>query len=120
MNVIVRLIRKFINWIRTVLANRLVKLRSRLRMNSLREAIGKADDDKAKTGRKNIVVFNNHSGAYEPLQKKLMKTAHRVQKGKGQPTQTKYRKKHRKELKPSRFTNDRIHQLENKSAYVTK
>lgn len=115
-----RIMRRIINWIRTLLANRLVKLRSKLRMNSLREAIGKADDNKAKTGRKNIVVFNNHSGAYEPLQKKLMKTAHQVQKGKGQPAQTKYRKKHPTKIKPSRFTNARVHQLEKKSAYVTQ
>jgi hypothetical protein len=91
-----------------------------MRMNSLRDAIGKADADKQKTGRKNIVVFNNASGAYEPLQKRLMKTAHRVQKGNGQPAQTKYRKKHPNKIKPSRFTVDRIHQLENKSAYVTR
>lgn len=115
-----RIIRRIINWIRALIANRLIKLRSKMRMNSLREAIGKADSDKEKTGRKNIVVFNNHSGAYEPLQKKLMKVAHKVQKGKGQPAQTKYRQKRSKRVKPSRFTNDRIHQLENKSAYVTR
>lgn len=115
-----KIVRRIINWFRALIANRLIKLRSKMRMNTLREAIGKADADKEKTGRKNIVVFNNVSGAYEPLQKRLMKVAHKVQKGKGQPSQTKYRKKHPKRIKPSRFTNDRIHQLEKKSAYVTQ
>jgi len=118
--IIIRIVQQIINWIRVLLASRLVKLRSKMRMSTLREAIGKADENKAKTGRKNIVVFNNVSGAYEPLQKRLMKTAHKVQKGKGQPAQTKYRKKHVKVIKSSRFTVDRIRQLENKSAYVTR
>ena len=114
-----RIIFRLINWIRSLLSKRLVKLRSRLRMDSLREAIGSADENKEKTGRKNIVVFNNHSGSYEALQKKLLKTAHNKQKANGQPAQTKYRKKRPKKVKASRFTNDRVHHLEKKSAYVT-
>src|SRR5574341_866544 len=116
---IIRVLFRLINWIRGLLTKRLVKLRSKLRMDSLREAIGKADENKEKTGRKNIVVFNNHSGAYEALQKQLLKTAHNKQKVKGQPAQTKYRKKRPKKVKASRFTNERVHHLEKKSAYVT-
>lgn len=115
----IKLVLKFFAWIRGLLVKRLVKLRSRLRMDSLRDAIGKADSDKASTGRKNLVVFNNHSGAYEAVQKQLMKKAKRKHKVKGQPAQTKFRKARTRKFKPGRFTDDRIKTLEKKSAYVT-
>jgi hypothetical protein len=103
-----------------LLAKRLVKLRSRLRMDSLREAIGAADQNKAENGRKNMVVFNNYSGAYEAVEKRKLKLVRQKHVVKGQPKQTDYRKSRKKNVKPGRFTNDRIHQLENKSAYVTQ
>ncbi len=119
-----KLLLKIINWIanfiRSKLKRRLVKLRSKLRMDSLRTAIGKADENKKKTGRKNIVVFNNHSGTYEPLQKRLLKFAQKKGKIKGQPAQTEYRKKRPVKKKSSRFTKPLIDKLERDSAYVTK
>lgn len=116
---VIRIINRLFIWIRTLLTKRLVRLRSRLRFDSLREAIGKADENKEKTGRKNMVVFNNYSGAYEAVEKRKLKLVRRKHVVKGQPKQTDYRKNRKKNVKPGRFTNARIQQLEKKSAYVT-
>lgn len=55
----------------------LLLLRSKLRMQSLREAIQEADKVKAETKCKMIVVFNSTSGKYEPVKKKTLKLAHK-------------------------------------------
>lgn len=117
---IVTFFKKGWNNIQMFLFKRLLKLRSKLRLASLREAIEKADENKSRNGRKNIVVFNNVSGNFEPIEKRAMKRLKSKHQGNGSPKQTDYRKKRQKNLKPSRFTNELIHHLENKSAYVTK
>jgi hypothetical protein len=105
--------------IRAYLIERALNLRARLRFRSLGEAIQEADDKKKETGRKNMVLFNHHSGAYDAIEKKMLKRAKNKHKVKGQPKQTKYRKSHAKNVKPGRFTDDRIKSLEKRSAYVT-
>lgn len=111
---------KLVLWIRSLLQKRLLRLRGRLQMGSLREAITKADGIKDNTGRKAIVVFDNGAGAFDALQKKQLKRAAEKRKIKGQPPQTKYRKDRPVKKSQTRFTNDRIRHLEKKSAYVTK
>jgi hypothetical protein len=117
---IIKLYRRLVQWIRKKLYKQLRKLRSKLRMDSLREAIAKADENKQKTGRKTIVVFNNHAGTYEALEKKLLKHVARRHQVNGQPAKTKYRKKYARGVKQGRFTDDRVKTLEKKSAYVAK
>lgn len=118
--VLLRLLYKLITWIRAFLTNRLLKLRSRLRMDSLREAIGKADDIKEDTGRKAMVVFDNKAGKFDALTKKALKSATEKRKIHGQPAQTAYRKKRPVKKSLSRFTVERVKLIEKKSAYVTK
>lgn len=118
--IVVRLIIKLIRFIRSLLINRLVKVRSKLRFQTLREAIAGADKIKADSGRKAMVLFNNSSGKYEALPKKVLKQVAEKRKVKGQPAQTEYRKKRPVKQSPGRFTNARVKQLEKKSAYVTR
>lgn len=117
---IVRLIVKFIFFIRNLLAKYLFRLRSKLRMDSLREAIGKADGIKKDTGRKAIVVFDNRAGSYDAFTKRVLKAVTNKRKIKGQPAQTEYRKKRPVKKSPGRFTVDRVKMIEKKSMYVTK
>jgi hypothetical protein len=77
-------------------------LRAKLQIGSLREAIGGADKDKEKTGRKNMVVFNAHSGKYEPIQKKLLKAHANSTKNKSNKAMTEGRKKMMEKKKPAR------------------
>jgi hypothetical protein len=118
--ILIRLIIKLILFIRKSLNRYLLRIRSKMRMNSLREAIIKADDIKDKTGRKAIVVFDNGAGQYDALQKRAMKIVADKRKVKGQPKQTAFRKRHPVKVSTSRFTNARIKTLEQKSAYVTR
>ena len=118
--ILVTLIIKFIRYIRRLLYNRLIKIRSKLRFQSLREAIDGADKIKADTGRKAMVLFNNSSGKYEALPKKVLKAVADKRKVKGQPAQTEYRRKRPVKQSKGRFTNERIKTLEKKSAYVTR
>ena len=70
-------------------------------MASLRDAISEADEHKAKTGRKTMVVFDGND--YTTVEKKQVKSVHKKYKGvKGGPV------KHH-----------HIHQIEKRSAYVT-
>lgn len=110
---ILRLFRKPIRkWVYT--------LRAKLRIRSLREAIGEADDNKQKTGRKTMVVFNRDSGKYEPLEKKILKAAARAGKNKNNGRQTEGRKKMRNIKKKRYINSDRAKQIEKNSLYVTK
>lgn len=104
------------------------RLRGKLHVQSLREAIIDADKDKAKTGRKNIVVMNTASGAFEPVQKRLLKFLSNKNKGDGDTGRVKVRRKNgrvkvvaRKKPKVinKTVTAERVHQIEKKSLYVT-
>jgi hypothetical protein len=105
--------------VRKWLIKRLLNLRARLRMSSLRVAIGDADKDKTRTGRKNIVVFNQYQGVYEPVQKKLLKRAARMTKNTSNKKMTEGRKRVLK-IKKRVFDPERIRTIEEKSLYVTK
>jgi hypothetical protein len=108
-------------WLKRRIIKALLRLRAKLQIGSLREAIVDADKDKAKTGRKNMVVFNTTSGKYEPLQKKLLKTASKAGKNKSNKAMTEGRIKMMKQqkVKPRLFDSDRVHQIEKKSLYIT-
>lgn len=95
----------------------LLKLRARLQIRSLRTAIEDADTDKADTGRKNMVVFNTASGKFEPLTKKLLKTAEKAGKNKSNAQQTAYRKKYKQGRK--KILGEDVKTIEKKSLYVT-
>lgn len=92
----------FCNWV----VRGLLKMRSRLRMQSLRGAIQEADKIKADTGKKAIVLFNHGAGKYEPVTKQDLKKAYRQGKSA------------RKKGKKSPFTLERIKRLEKRSMYV--
>lgn len=108
--------KKFTSW----LIKKLLSLRAKLQITSLKEAIGLADKDKEKTGRKNMVVFNTYSGKYEPLQKKLLKNAANATKNRSNKAMTEGRKKMLKKRKARIIDMNRVHQIEEKSLYVTK
>lgn len=97
----------------------LMRLRAKLQIHSLRKAIKDADTDKESTGRKNMVVFNKHSGKYEPLQKRLLKAAAKSGKNKSNKAMTEGRIKMLRTKKPRVFDTDRVKQIEKKSLYVT-
>jgi hypothetical protein len=97
-------------------------LRAKLRVRSLRTAIGEADKNKSETGRKNIVVFNQGTGYFEPVTKRLLKAASNASKNKNNAAKTKARKRRlaKKKTKKREFTNERVKQIERKSLYVTE
>ena len=105
------------------------QLRGKLHVQSLRKAIISADKDKAKTGRKNIVVFNSTSGSFEPVQKRLLKFLGERNKKQSDGVRKKVRKKNgkvvkvvvRKKKQPAGEINTgRIKEAEQKSLYVTR
>jgi hypothetical protein len=100
------------NWI----VKKLLAFRAKLQISSLRAAIGEADKDKEKTGRKNMVVFNTVSGKYEPIQKKLLKKAANAK----EQSAVKNGFRAKKAKKKTSITSERVKQIEEKSLYVTK
>lgn len=95
----------------------LLRLRARLRIQSLRGAIQEADKDKAETKRKNMVVFNTASGKYEPFQKQLLKNVQMAGKNKNNAKMTEGRLKFKKTKKKLLIQDVRT--MEEKSLYVT-
>lgn len=104
---------------RDPIARWLIRLRGKLQIQSLRFAIEDADKDKAKTGRKNMVVFNKETGKFEPIQKRLLKVASRNSKNKSNKAMTDGRKRMMKQTKKRVFTPEKVKSLEKKSVYVT-
>lgn len=83
----------------------LFKIKTKYSLGTLREAIHEADNDKKKTGRKNMVIYNSTTKTFEPVQKKLLKQVANHNK--------------RKKIK-SDININRIKQIEKKSLYVTR
>lgn len=106
------------NWI----VRKLLEMRARLQIRSLGVAIGEADKDKGKTGRKNMVVFNTVSGKYEPIQKKILKRAAEKDKNNSNKAMTEGRKRElaKQKRKKRIIDHDRAKRIEEKSLYVTK
>jgi len=104
---------------RKQLVSQLLKLKGKLHIHSLRKAINDADADKEETGRKNMVVFNTTTGEFEPVQKKLLKTAAKVTKNKNNAARTKGRVKFAKPVKKRYITTERVNKTEKNSLYVT-
>lgn len=107
---------------KTPILTYLYRLKAKLHMNSLREGIHAADADKAKTGRKNMLVYNTVGEKFEPIQKKLLKNAAKSGKKKNNGAMTKGRLwAMRNNPKKSRVLDtERVKQIEDKSLYVTK
>lgn len=101
-----------INWI----AKKLLAFKAKLHIRSLRFAIKDADNDKANTGRKNMVVFNIANNQYEAIQKKLLKKAANAKK---QPA-ARNGFRVRKAVKRTKIKNEQVKKIEEKSLYVTK
>lgn len=110
--------KKFTSW----LVKKLLSLRAKLQITSLKEAIGLADKDKETTGRKNMVVFNAYSGKYEPFQKKALKAVADRDKNKSNKALTPGRKRElaRQKRKKRIIDQNRVKRMEEKSLYVTK
>lgn len=100
----------------------LLHLRGKLTVAGIRHAIKEADADKAKTSRKNMVVLNTSSGAWEPVQKRQLKAVARVNRNKNNAKMTEGRKwfmSKSKQKRKSSITTEKVRQLETKSVYVT-
>lgn len=102
----------------------LTKLRGKLHIQSLRDAIGAADKDKAKTGRKNMVVLNSTSGQFESVQKRQLKILTGSRKNKSNASMTKHRKKRggmvlTQSRKEKILAGSDIKTIQQKSLYVT-
>lgn len=95
---------------------KLLSLKAKLHLKSLRIAIGEADKDKATTNRKNMVVFNTSSNQYEAIQKKLLKKA--ATSKKQDPARNGYRV--RQAVKRTKIKTGQVKKIEEKSLYVTK
>lgn len=99
----------------------LLYLRGKMTVAGIREAIKSADADKAKTARKNMVVFNTVSGSFEPIQKRVLKAAARKNKNKNNGKMTEGRKR-ALAMQPKKngyMTMDRVKKAEEKSIYIT-
>lgn len=96
----------------------LYRLRARLHIQSLRQAISDADGDKEQTQRKNMVVYNTAIKEFEPLQKQLLKAAERAGKNKNNAKMTDGRKRVLKRKK--KLLQQDVKMMEKKSLYVTK
>lgn len=116
--VLLQPLRLFRKWI----IKKLLGLRAKLQLGSLRHAIQEADENKEETGRKNIVVFNATSGKYEPVQKKLLKAAAGQSRNKSNKAMTDGRKRELAKTKSKKrpIDQERIKQIEKKSLYVTE
>lgn len=117
LGVFILLIRVF----RKAIVSYLLKLRGRLTVASIRNAIQEADKDKEKTGRKNMVVFNTASGSFEPVQKKLLKGIARKNRNRSNAKQTDGRKRYlaQNPKEKSYLTSERVKTVEKKSLYTT-
>jgi hypothetical protein len=105
--------------IRRAIVGALVRLKVKLQRQSLREAIHGADQDKAQTGRKNMVVYNTASGQYEPWQKRLLKLAARKDKNTSNKAHTPGRKKMMQKRRRRILDTEKVHRIEKRSLYVT-
>jgi hypothetical protein len=106
---------KWVYQVRRSIVRALVRFKMKLQHQSLRAAIHDADQDKEKTGRKNMVVYNTASGQYEPIQKKLLK---RAATAKEQPA-AKNGWRVPKARKKTAITPEKVHRIEKRSLYVT-
>lgn len=109
---------------RKPIRNWLLRLRAKMQIHSLRNAIAGADEDKAETGRKNMVVYNTVSGEFEPLQKRVLKRISNNAKRKNNSKMTDGRKWAQQNGKTKTgkryFTHKRVKETEKKSLYVTE
>lgn len=94
---------------------RVIRLSHKLKMQTLRQAINDADKDKAKTGRKNIVVYDTDTQEYRTTQKKLLKSAANAKERLATPNG--FRRPPAKKLTP--LSHERVRTIERKSPYAT-
>lgn len=97
----------------------LLILKAKLNIRSLRGAIQEADDNKERTDRKTMVVFNMSSGEWETVEKKVLKKASSMNRNTNNAKMTDGRRRFMKK-KNRAFDNDRVKAIEKKSLYVTR
>lgn len=90
-----------------------------MQLGTLRGAIHAADDNKEKTGRKNMVIFNSTQSSFEPIQKKQLKAITKFGKNTSNKAMTKGRKKMMDNKKRRSVSVERSKQIEKSSLYVT-
>ncbi len=99
------------------LINSMLKLRARCQMASMREAIQAADRIHKDTGKKVLVVYNKATQQWEPIEKQLLKMAHKRMKA---ITANDKRKRNKADMsKSSGMKYDRVKTIEKKSVYAT-
>lgn len=98
--------------------NYLHHLSIKMQLGTLRTAIHDADDDKAKSKRKNIVVFNTDSKSFEPVQKRLLKFVAKNKVQKEVPDGYRRPAAYRKKKRPLDL--NRVKEIEKESLYVTQ
>lgn len=116
--------KKFLNIIfypfrvlRVFMINQLLKLRARLQMATMRDAIKAADKIHKETGKKVLVIYNNATKAWEPIEKQLLKLAHKKLK---KVNANAKRKRGKEDLDAAGgMTLNRVKVIEKKSVYAT-
>ncbi len=104
--------------LRDFLVMKLLRLRAKMQMGSLRDAIREADRLSLETGRKYLVVYNNATKEYEPIEKQLLKAAHKRRK---LVTANDKRLRGKEEMGSNRGMKlARVKQLEKRSVYGTR
>jgi hypothetical protein len=78
-----RFVKYIINFFRSLVLRFALNLRAKMRMASLREAVAKAEENKAKTGRRTDVVFDGND--YITFEKKKLKQIANANKGRKHP-----------------------------------
>jgi hypothetical protein len=98
-----------------------LKFRAQLQLKSLPLAIKEADEDKDKTGRKNLVSLSAIDGNYKPYQKKVLKQVAAANKNKSNAALTPGRKRWlRLNGKKKRVLDyDKVKEAEKRAVYAT-
>lgn len=112
LTVVVRLLKQLRNWFRSWLLRMVNKAKAKLRMQSLKDSIVKADRIKDETNKKALVVYNNFSQQYEAIEKQKLKKAANL--GVIKSSKTRNMKKRRM------MDHGRVRQIEKRSLYSTK
>lgn len=94
--------------LRTALIAGLLKLRAKLQIASMRDAIKEADTLHEETGKKYLVVYNKATKEWEPIAKQQLKAAHKRHKAFV-----------RGKVKDDGITLERAKQIEKRSVYAS-
>lgn len=103
--------------LRDFLIMQLLRLRAKMQIGSLRDAIKEADRLSLSTGRKHLVVYNKATGEYEAIEKQLLKAAHKRRK---MVTANDRRQRNKEDMGSNRGMKlSRVKEIEKRSVYGT-